>query len=171
MVCVEGEDTRHGIDLHDGDEMRVMGLLAGDALSEDDALPHLRYFGRIEQETKEILYIGKFLGGLRRCHTQPVLASRACRDGPELDEVLRCNAKPLVTKTQLRKRVSSRSVVRMLGMYRAQEDVGIGEDHRLQTTFGVYGLAPDVLISEERQIQFGMALGPCAELAYPLFRR
>lgn len=68
MTAVEGKDTRHGIDLHDGSEMGIMSLLARNALGKHDPLPCFRHFRRVWQQQKEAPQGSDFISRSRDSH-------------------------------------------------------------------------------------------------------
>jgi hypothetical protein len=103
-------------------------------------------------------------------HAHAVFVAWPGGDGPELHEILGREAERFVAPPQRGQCVFGQNVMRMLRMQRTQQDIRIGEDHRLQSAITVNGFAAYIFIRQQREIICVMAMHPPLELSHPFLR-
>ena len=96
VIDVEGEDARDGVDVHSGNEARIMDVYARYAVGDHEIVP-LAIDGRCVVDQRENrLQAGYIPFCLGQAESQSVALRRACSHAPELDDVLREDAEPVL---------------------------------------------------------------------------
>ena len=94
VIDVEGEDARDGVDVHGGNEARIMDVYARYALGPDEMTPLTVDVRGVVDQRENRLQAGYIPFCLGQAESQSVALGRAGSHAPELDDVLREDAEP-----------------------------------------------------------------------------
>jgi len=126
MADVESQDIRHGVCLHDGDQMSIVGLLSCDAVPDHSALPRFNDIGSIWQKMEQSSEARGFCRSPNDSHAETVILARTGGHGPEFDKILDCHMKRFALASKRKYRAFHHRVMRVMPLNGAQQDVGIG---------------------------------------------
>jgi hypothetical protein len=128
MSDVERQQMRHAMNVTDGDQPRVVGLLADHTMSFHDRLPgredgwQVGQQCEVRQERRGVSF--GFGGSL----SEPVCRDRPSGDGVKLDEVLRRDVKRLASAVQFEDCLRSRRMKGIAGIRQPDQQVRIDEN-------------------------------------------
>lgn len=89
VLCVEGQDAFHAVDMHGGGDSGIVDLDSGDGVSNEELAPYEMHSGVVGEHRDLVFNDPRPPISLRGRQAEAVTIQRPCQNVPKLAEILR----------------------------------------------------------------------------------
>ena len=156
---VESENPADAMDGHERHKPHVVHLRTPDGMKGDEAFPFPVTCWRVRQEGKHSLDFANFTQCKRRRESQAVGGDRPSHYVPEFRNVLQREIDLFAGGEQPGDAVDCENMMRVVGLYAAQQDFGINQNAHLAASV-IEAFTTDGLVRKRRRVRHTLGRFP-----------